>query len=151
MQRLVVLAAVVAVMHAAVLHLPMHSTGSMIKKLIKAGEYQKYLAAVAKARASGSDPLMDWYDNFYLSNITLGTPPQQFTIVPDTGSSNLWVIDTTCNAQRCMGYANSGWAKRRLTARLPAPLLIARRHSPFSTVVAAARAESAPTHFRLPR
>jgi len=109
----VVLAALVAVLHAAVLHMPMQSTGSMIKKMIKAGQYQKYLAVVAEARASGSDPLIDWYDNFYLSNITLGTPPQQFTIVPDTGSSNLWVIDTTCTAQRCTGYPNSGWAKRR--------------------------------------
>jgi hypothetical protein len=113
MQRLVVLAALVAVLHAAVLHMPMQSTGSMIKKMIKAGQYQKYLAVVAEARASGSDQLIDWYDNFYLSNITLGTPPQQFTIVPDTGSSNLWVIDTTCTAQRCTGYPNSGWAKRR--------------------------------------
>jgi len=109
------LAAVVAVLNAAVLHMPMRSSGSMIKKLMKAGQWQNYLAAVQAARASGSDGLIDWYDDFYLSNITVGTPPQEFTIVPDTGSSNLWVIDSTCNAQRCMGYPNSGWAKRRFT------------------------------------
>jgi hypothetical protein len=113
MRCLVALAAVVAVLNAAVLHMPLHSTGSMIKKMIKEGQWQNYLKAVQTARASGSDQLIDWYDDFYLSNITMGTPPQQFTIVPDTGSSNLWVIDTTCTAQQCLGYPNSGWSKRR--------------------------------------
>jgi len=35
-----------------------------------------------------------------------------FTIVPDTGSSNLWVIDANkCTAQACQGYPDSGYAK----------------------------------------
>jgi len=81
--------------------------------MIKAGQWQNYIKAMQQARASGSDQLIDWYDNFYLSNITVGTPPQRFTIVPDTGSSNLWVIDTTCNTQACRGYPQSGWTKNR--------------------------------------
>jgi len=114
MRCLILVAVVVVVaMEAAVLHMPMQSTGSMIRKLIKAGEWQNYIKAIQKSRASGSDQLIDWYDNFYLSNITLGTPPQQFTIVPDTGSSNLWVIDSTCTTQSCRGEPTSGWTKRQ--------------------------------------
>jgi hypothetical protein len=93
--------------------MPTRSTGSMIRKMMKAGQWQNYIKAMQQARASGSDQLIDWYDNFYLSNITLGTPPQQFTIVPDTGSSNLWVIDSTCITQACRGQPTSGWTKRR--------------------------------------
>jgi len=37
-------------------------------------------------------------------------------IVLDTGSSNLWVISSTCNTQACKGYPDSGYTKNRFNA-----------------------------------
>uniref|UniRef100_A0A914C440 Peptidase A1 domain-containing protein n=1 Tax=Acrobeloides nanus TaxID=290746 RepID=A0A914C440_9BILA len=91
----------------------MKSTPSLRAGLIKAGKWQQVLANL-HTKASGSQPFIDYQDNFYLVNVTTGTPPQQFNIVPDTGSSNYWLIDANkCTNQACQGYPNSGYTKHR--------------------------------------
>lgn len=42
---------------------------------------------------------------------------QDFTVVLDTGSSNLWLIDISCTDQSCLGYPESGFKKRRFDKR----------------------------------
>ncbi|KAF7369214.1 Peptidase A1 domain-containing protein [Mycena venus] len=36
-------------------------------------------------------------DSSYFSTIQIGTPPQEFNVILDTGSSDLFVLDTSCN------------------------------------------------------
>uniref|UniRef100_A0A915DQX2 Peptidase A1 domain-containing protein n=1 Tax=Ditylenchus dipsaci TaxID=166011 RepID=A0A915DQX2_9BILA len=49
-------------------------------------------------------PFLDYYDGFYLANITLGNPPQPFTMALDTGSSDFWVIEhSKCKSEACSG------------------------------------------------
>ncbi|CAI4231635.1 unnamed protein product [Auanema sp. JU1783] len=105
----------IAFANAAVFKMETKSHGSMIARMIKQNLLQEYLAEKNLARtqilASGTQPFIDYSDDFYLGNITLGTPAQTFTIVPDTGSSNLWVIDAACKTQACNGYPASGFTK----------------------------------------
>ncbi|KAH7695049.1 aspartyl protease, partial [Aphelenchoides avenae] len=55
--------------------------------------------------------MVDWYDEAYVGNITIGTPGQLFTVDLDTGSANLWVVACACKSQACKGNPKSGYAK----------------------------------------
>lgn len=46
-------------------------------------------------------PVKDYENTQYFVDITVGTPAQTFTVVPDTGSSNLWIYASDCKSIPC--------------------------------------------------
>jgi len=43
------------------------------------------------------------YDTSYAAEVSIGTPAQSQLLALDTGSSDLWVIDSSCTASFCSG------------------------------------------------
>lgn len=46
--------------------------------------------------------IKDYMNTQYMAEITVGTPAQKFTVIPDTGSANVWIYDSACEAVACL-------------------------------------------------
>ncbi|XP_014804310.1 PREDICTED: pepsin A-like [Calidris pugnax] len=106
--KVVLLLALVAMAHGLGYRVPLKKMKSLRQTLREQGLLETYLKQHHFNLASkyfpariNAEPLQNYLDNEYFGTISIGTPAQEFTVVFDTGSSNLWVPSVYCSSPAC--------------------------------------------------
>ena len=66
--------------------------------------YSKHNNNKKEKDGTSSVMLHNWENSMYYGTVDVGTPPQKFNVLYDTGSSNTWIFGSSCHTNTCMSH-----------------------------------------------
>lgn len=71
------------------------------KRNVSSSRARSFLERKFNVKAFIPEPLLNAANVYYYGIISVGTPPQKFTVDFDTGSSDFWLVSSDCSSQSC--------------------------------------------------
>eukprot|EP00933_Yihiella_yeosuensis_P015919 TRINITY_DN13741_c0_g1_i1.p2 TRINITY_DN13741_c0_g1~~TRINITY_DN13741_c0_g1_i1.p2 ORF type:complete len:383 (-),score=37.73 TRINITY_DN13741_c0_g1_i1:21-1169(-) len=82
---------------ANALTIPIRKIDTVVDFFNDKPHYREYL---------GDIPVHDYFNAQYFGEISVGSPAQQFSVIFDTGSANLWIMGDACVSPACKIHSN---------------------------------------------
>ncbi|KAK7878522.1 hypothetical protein WMY93_030358 [Mugilogobius chulae] len=110
MKCLVIVLLALVALSECIHRMPLIKGKTARERLMEKGKWDEYRQKypynpMVKFLQTGVESMTNDADLSYYGVVSIGTPPQSFTVIFDTGSSNLWVPSTYCtSSEACLNH-----------------------------------------------